>query len=161
MKNKSFLSNVLKPFFCGTVVSCLCLCSTPISSSAAGSTQGTKKYTTINGVSFIMQNSLYTGRESSDNHKYGRAYTSVDASINLQGGFMGTLPVLYYSSGVVAKWGATTYTSGYSAGISSYADKTYFTDSPTFYSYGYVEIWDGYDYQEFHPYKTANLNNYT
>jgi len=161
MKQKDILSNILKPFSCGVLISCLCLCSTPIYSNAAGSTYGTKKYTTINGVSFTMQNSLYTGREGSDNHKYGRAYTSVDASINLNGGYLGTTPVLRYSSGTVAKFGATTYTSGYSSGISSYADKTYFTDSPTFYSHGYVEIWDGYDYQQFQPYRTANLNNYT
>jgi len=161
MKHQEILSNVLKPFICGIMISCLCLCSAPIYSNAAGSTYGAKKYATINGVSFTMQNSLYTGREGNDNHKYGRAYTDVEASINLQGGFLGTTPVLYYSSGTIAKWGATTYTSGYSAGIATYAEMTYFTNSPTFYSHGYVEIWDGYDYQDFRPYKTANLNNYT
>lgn len=142
-------------------MSCICLGSTSFHTYAAGSNKGGTKYATINGVNFTMQNSLYTGREGSDNHKFARASTSVSASQNIAGGYMGTKPVLFYSSGLIAANGTWDYTSGYSSGFMTNVTKANFTDSLTFYSHGYVEIFDGRDYQQFQPYKTANLNNYT
>ena len=142
-------------------MSCICLGSASFHTYAAGSNKGGTKYATINGVNFTMQNSLYTGREGSDNHKFARASTSVSANQNIAGGYMGTKPVLFYSTGLIAANGTWDYTSGYSSGLSTNVTKAYFTDSPTFYSHGYVEIFDGDDYQQFQSYKTANLNNYT
>ena len=154
------LASIIKSFTCGALIGSLCFCSL-ISASAASSAKGAMRYVTINGVSFNMQNSLYTGIEGSDSHKYARACTYVGASQNLNAGNLGTKPMLYNDNGSIAVNGTWTYSTNNISGLSSSVSKTYFSGSPSFYSYGYVNIWDGYNYITYRPYKTPSLNDYT
>ncbi len=154
------IASMLKPFTCGALIGCICL-GPVMSANAAASTHGAKKYATVNGVSFTMKNSMYTGTEGSDSHRYARAATSVQAEQNLDGGFMGVTPVLCNSLGATVKFGTTSYSSNDTSGTSSSVDKTYFADSAAYSSWGYVEIRNGSDYLQYRPARTASLNNYS
>lgn len=159
--NHKYTTSILKSFLCGILIGSVPLSITQMTAVAASSTSGYTLSDTVNGVNFAMKNTLYTGREGSDNHKYARAATSVQASQNLGGGYMGVLPVLYNYDGSVAQWGTWAYSSSGTSGISASTTKAYFTDSPIFSSWGYAEIWNGTDYNQYHPYQTPYLNDYT
>lgn len=160
MKCTKFISNVLKPFSCGMLIGCLCLTSTPIYSNASATTEGNKKYVTVNNVQFEMYNGLYTGKLN--NKQYACAYTVVSAEQKLQDGFLGGKAVLYHSSGTVAAFGNEEYSSGYSSILTATTSRNDFGGSPVVYSHGYAYIWNGRnDYITYQPNKTANLNNYT
>ncbi|MDE6520344.1 MAG: hypothetical protein K2K91_07805 [Ruminococcus sp.] len=160
MKCPKFISNVLKPFSCGMLIGCLCLTSTPIYSNASASTEGNRKYVTVNNVQFTMYNSADTLKLN--NKKYAYASTTVTAEQMLQAGFLGAEPILYYSNGNVAFHGELTYSSDNSGTYSGVTSISGFTDSPAVYSCGYAYIWNGINYHiKYQPDKTGNLSNYT
>ncbi len=159
--NEKCIISMFKSFICGTLISNFCF-GTIMSANAVVITKGEEMQRYVNNVSFTMYNSLSTGREGSGSYKIARAYTSVEAEQNLGSKFMGVRPMLYDSSGNVVEYGDWHYTSSdNTAGIVASVTHSVFSGSPSFFSWGYVQIWDGYKYIEYRPPATGKLNNYS
>ena len=145
---KKFIKDMLKSFVCGTLIGSICCCYAV--NATAASAHGQSKTAYVDGVSFTMQNALYTGSY------YANAYTYNTASQSLSAGSIGVKPILYDSNDYVVAEGDWHYSNSTSSGISAYAGIDYY--SPYYYySWGYAHVWNGSYYDEYRPERTTNL----
>ena len=154
------LSKCLKSFICGALISSFSYC--PIlSASAASSTKGSKSSMSALGYSYTAQNTIITGREGSDSHKFARGYIDISANTNVPGGYMGGKSVIYNSAGTAVSIKDWEYSSSNISGFSVSTTYTGFSGTPYVYAKGYAKIWNGTGYWTYDTFATPYLNDYT
>lgn len=163
-RNLNFLKRIIKSFTCGALISSMGFC--PIMHTyASSSLHGGSIYTTLNGVSYIMDNSVYTGLESDGyvNRKYARAATNITASQNVFDDAFGARAVLCLSNGYIYAESSWGYSGSVSAGMSDLVSETFSMnkDPGSFYSHGFARIWNGSSYNTYQPVATGNLSDYS
>lgn len=163
-KNSNLLKSIIKSFTCGALISSMGVC--PIMHTYASSVlHGVSIYTTYDGVSYDMQNKVFTGLERSGNvnRKYARAATDISASQNVFNEALGARAVLCYSNGKIAVEGSWVISGSASAGISAVVSKTYSMniEPSSFYSHGYARYWMSSSYNTCQPAATGTLADYT
>lgn len=160
--NLKYITNILKPFTCGLLISSICLGSTFYASAAEHWEPSNPFYVEYSGVRYTITNTVYTGILNSK--KFARAGISVSMNYNVPAYYVSIKPALCdpNNNNAVIKAGEWYYNDGSSSQISRTVSLEGFQNSPSYCALGYASIrTSSGSYAEYRGFASPALSNYS
>lgn len=156
---KNNFKNSVKAFICGALIANLSVGSI-MSASATSSAQGQKLTFSDTGYNYNACNIIATGSDSKGRFATASTTISITNGSSMPAGQMGACAFLYNSSGSYIDSSSIKYSSANVTSIAVPVTERTITYS-AYYSYGYVEVWNGSGYSSYQPYRSPNLSDFS
>jgi hypothetical protein len=133
----------------------------PVYAKAYAYTTGSTSTMTVDSEDFTAFNTLYTGREGNDAHKFARGYIDIDTYYNQPANKMGVQPVIYNNSDIAVVTGNWYYNTSNVSGMSHSVTLSGFSGSPYLKAKGNIKIKYSNFYINYSSNATILLNDYS